>query len=186
MRGLFRGIAAPMVCIILYDIFSCVLMDPGTQAGCALLNGIVFASYGLLMRAQLNHSNDIPNLRQIALAGAGSGILASYVFSMSFHRPPSHLNFLESYLVPQSFSRLNNRTLRHCHLICPCQPQANSLGKSGASKDYLAFTEGLRRLHYEIQATVFTSAWSVIYRPKWRHRLKIVAVRVCHPVISAA
>jgi len=50
--------------------------------GCAFLNGIVFGTYGLLMRAQLNHSSDIPTLRQIALAGSGSGMFASYVHSI--------------------------------------------------------------------------------------------------------
>jgi hypothetical protein len=30
IRGLFKGIAAPMACINFYDIFFCVLMDFGS------------------------------------------------------------------------------------------------------------------------------------------------------------
>ena len=91
-QSLFRGIAAPMVRVSLHKIFTSVLMDSEMQAGCAFLNGIIFGTYGLLMRAQLNDSNDKPTLRQIALAGAGSGMFASYVPTMPFLWRSSHLN----------------------------------------------------------------------------------------------
>jgi hypothetical protein len=47
------------------------------QATVALMNGLVFASYHFLMKLQLEHANAIPTLGQIALAGAGSGIISS-------------------------------------------------------------------------------------------------------------
>ncbi|KZV88202.1 mitochondrial carrier [Exidia glandulosa HHB12029] len=60
VRGLFKGITSPM-------------------AACALMNGLVFASYGFLMRVQLAEPTDEPTLGQIALAGAGCGIVTSVV-----------------------------------------------------------------------------------------------------------
>jgi hypothetical protein len=50
-----------------------------TQATCALMNGLVFASYRFFMKIQLENDKDIPTIAQIALAGAGSGIVSSYV-----------------------------------------------------------------------------------------------------------
>lgn len=47
------------------------------KAGVAFLNGLVFASYGVFIRAQLPHAMDEPTLSQVCLAGAGSGIVAS-------------------------------------------------------------------------------------------------------------
>ncbi|KAF8638409.1 hypothetical protein AX17_002234 [Amanita inopinata Kibby_2008] len=58
--GLYKGITSPL-----------------TTA--ALLNGVVFASYRFLMKVQLENSDAIPTLTQIALAGAGSGIVSSLV-----------------------------------------------------------------------------------------------------------
>lgn len=43
------------------------------------MNGLVFASYGFFTRVQLNHPNSTPTIAQIALAGAGTGIVCSYV-----------------------------------------------------------------------------------------------------------
>ncbi|EIN06196.1 carnitine/acyl carnitine carrier [Punctularia strigosozonata HHB-11173 SS5] len=58
--GLFKGITTPL-------------------ATCALLNGVVFASYRFLMKAQLSHEDDVPTLWQVGLAGAGSGIISALV-----------------------------------------------------------------------------------------------------------
>jgi solute carrier family 25 carnitine/acylcarnitine transporter 20/29 len=44
----------------------------------ALMNGAVFASYRFFMKLQLKTPESVPNLGQIALAGAGSGIASSY------------------------------------------------------------------------------------------------------------
>ncbi|KAG9010669.1 hypothetical protein FRB94_010146 [Tulasnella sp. JGI-2019a] len=60
IRGLYKGIASPL-------------------AGTAFLNGTVFASYGFFMRLQGGTVSDAPSLAQVALAGAGSGIVASLV-----------------------------------------------------------------------------------------------------------
>ncbi|TDL26589.1 carnitine/acyl carnitine carrier [Rickenella mellea] len=60
VRGLYKGITSPM-------------------AGAAFLNGLVFASYGFLMRLQLKSDAHEPTLSQIALAGAGSGIISSVI-----------------------------------------------------------------------------------------------------------
>ncbi|KAI8985634.1 mitochondrial carrier [Trametes punicea] len=60
IRGLYRGIAAPL-------------------AGAPPLNGLVFSTYRYLMRAQLDDENATPTLTQINLAGAGSGIISSLI-----------------------------------------------------------------------------------------------------------
>ncbi|CAE6435188.1 unnamed protein product [Rhizoctonia solani] len=60
VAGLFKGISSPM-------------------AGCAFLNGLVFAGSGFLMRAQMQDPNGEPTLTQITIAGAGTGILASLI-----------------------------------------------------------------------------------------------------------
>ncbi|KAK0489448.1 carnitine/acyl carnitine carrier [Armillaria novae-zelandiae] len=58
--GLYKGITSPL-------------------ATAALMNGLVFASYRLFMKIQLENNSSIPTLTQIALAGAGSGIVSSIV-----------------------------------------------------------------------------------------------------------
>ncbi|KAF7431111.1 hypothetical protein PC9H_006831 [Pleurotus ostreatus] len=58
--GLYKGVTSPL-------------------ATCALMNGLVFASYRVFMKAQLDHPNAQPTLAQIALAGAGSGIVSSII-----------------------------------------------------------------------------------------------------------
>ncbi|KZT07139.1 mitochondrial carrier [Laetiporus sulphureus 93-53] len=60
LTGIFRGIASPLLTA-------------------APLNGLVFASYRLLMKAQLSSDDMIPTLTQVALAGAGSGIIATLI-----------------------------------------------------------------------------------------------------------
>ncbi|OSD04946.1 mitochondrial carrier [Trametes coccinea BRFM310] len=60
IRGLYRGIAAPL-------------------AGAPPLNGLVFSSYRFFMRAQLDNEKDTPTLAQINLAGAASGVLSSLI-----------------------------------------------------------------------------------------------------------
>lgn len=50
------------------------------------MNGLVFSSYKFFMKLQLEHAEATPTLAQIALAGAGSGIVSSYVnFFFSYY-----------------------------------------------------------------------------------------------------
>ncbi|KAK0188363.1 carnitine/acyl carnitine carrier [Armillaria mellea] len=58
--GMYKGITSPL-------------------ATAALMNGLVFASYQFFMKIQLENNSSIPTLTQIALAGAGSGIVSSIV-----------------------------------------------------------------------------------------------------------
>ncbi|GLB41531.1 putative mitochondrial carrier (TC 2.A.29) family protein [Lyophyllum shimeji] len=58
--GLFKGIQSPLATV-------------------ALMNGLVFSSYGVFMKLQLGHSEAVPTLTQITLAGAGSGIVSSII-----------------------------------------------------------------------------------------------------------
>ncbi|EGN97071.1 hypothetical protein SERLA73DRAFT_185351 [Serpula lacrymans var. lacrymans S7.3] len=58
--GLYKGVVSPL-------------------ATCAFLNGLVFASYKLFMRGQLESETTVPTLTQITLAGAGSGIISSLI-----------------------------------------------------------------------------------------------------------
>ncbi|KAH9851995.1 mitochondrial carrier [Lenzites betulinus] len=60
IRGLYRGIAAPL-------------------AGAPPLNGLVFSTYRSLLQAQSGDEHTIPTLTQINLAGAGSGIISSLI-----------------------------------------------------------------------------------------------------------
>ncbi|KAI0630448.1 mitochondrial carrier [Trametes polyzona] len=60
IRGLYRGIAAPL-------------------AGAPPLNGIVFSTYRSFLQAQLDDEHATPTLNQINLAGAGSGIISSLI-----------------------------------------------------------------------------------------------------------
>jgi len=45
------------------------------------MNGLVFASYRFLLKLQLRTPDTVPTIAQIALAGAGCGIISSYVCS---------------------------------------------------------------------------------------------------------
>ncbi|PPQ79813.1 hypothetical protein CVT25_002967 [Psilocybe cyanescens] len=58
--GLYKGITSPL-------------------ATTALMNGLVFASYRFILKLQMSDPNSIPTIAQIALAGAGSGIVSSIV-----------------------------------------------------------------------------------------------------------
>ncbi|KAH6919243.1 carnitine/acyl carnitine carrier [Coprinopsis sp. MPI-PUGE-AT-0042] len=60
LSGLYKGIASPM-------------------ATMALMNGLVFSSYGFLMKLQLERAGTLPSLTQVALAGAGAGIITSLI-----------------------------------------------------------------------------------------------------------
>ncbi|KIM34097.1 hypothetical protein M408DRAFT_325613 [Serendipita vermifera MAFF 305830] len=66
VSGLYKGITAPMF-------------------GCAVLNGIVFGTYGFLMRAQLQSHQREPTLLQTFIAGAGSGVVSSLVTCPTEH-----------------------------------------------------------------------------------------------------
>ncbi|GHJ88908.1 hypothetical protein NliqN6_5310 [Naganishia liquefaciens] len=68
-RSLFRGVTSPM-------------------AGIAFVNGLIFSSYGFFLRVQTGAGNgdgigkngsSEPSLWQIGLAGAGSGVMASFI-----------------------------------------------------------------------------------------------------------
>jgi solute carrier family 25 (mitochondrial carnitine/acylcarnitine transporter), member 20/29 len=76
--GLYKGIMSPMVRALTGRI-----LWTGTynviQATCAFLNGLVFSSYRFLMKAQLSEDQVSPTLTQIFLAGAGTGMVGSYV-----------------------------------------------------------------------------------------------------------
>ena len=57
------------------------------------MNGLVFASYRFLMKLQLESADATPTLAQIALAGAGSGIISSCVrFALPFFALPLPLS----------------------------------------------------------------------------------------------
>ncbi|KAJ4474957.1 carnitine/acyl carnitine carrier [Lentinula aciculospora] len=58
--GLFKGITSPLAAV-------------------ALMNGLVFASYRFLLKIQLDNSNVVPTMSQIALAGAGCGAISSII-----------------------------------------------------------------------------------------------------------
>ncbi|KAF9482995.1 carnitine/acyl carnitine carrier [Pholiota conissans] len=58
--GLYKGITSPLATV-------------------ALMNGLVFASYRFLLKLQLPDAACVPTLAQIALAGAGCGIVSSIV-----------------------------------------------------------------------------------------------------------
>ncbi|PVF93910.1 mitochondrial carrier [Serendipita vermifera] len=60
VSGLYKGIQAPML-------------------GCAILNGIVFGTYGFLMRAQLTKDQKEPSLLQTFISGAGTGVISSTI-----------------------------------------------------------------------------------------------------------
>ncbi|KAI0760853.1 carnitine/acyl carnitine carrier [Irpex lacteus] len=62
VHGLFRGITSPLLTT-------------------APLNGVVFAGYGALLKAQLRNATDEPRISQVTLAGIGTGIIASLVTS---------------------------------------------------------------------------------------------------------
>ncbi|KAJ3934132.1 MAG: carnitine/acyl carnitine carrier [Lentinula lateritia] len=58
--GLFKGITSPLAAV-------------------ALMNGLVFASYRFLLSIQLDNSSSMPTMSQIALAGAGCGVVSSII-----------------------------------------------------------------------------------------------------------
>ncbi len=67
-----------MVFPISWKLESSVVSDElVSKASVALMNGLVFASYRFLMKFQLDSPESTPTLTQIALAGAGSGIVSS-------------------------------------------------------------------------------------------------------------
>jgi hypothetical protein len=68
------------VCSYRYRVFRTGVYK-AMQATCALLNGLVFSSYRFLMKAQMSDAQTTPTLTQIFFAGAGTGIIGSYVVS---------------------------------------------------------------------------------------------------------
>lgn len=47
------------------------------KASSALLNGLIFASYGFFIKAQSNTAEAVPTLTQVTLAGVATGIVSS-------------------------------------------------------------------------------------------------------------
>ena len=76
--GLFKGITSPLVRCFL-PCSSKWHSQIDHQATVALMNGVVFASYRFFMKLQLDNADSVPTMTQIMLAGAGSGIVCSYV-----------------------------------------------------------------------------------------------------------
>ncbi|KZP05976.1 mitochondrial carrier [Athelia psychrophila] len=60
VRGLYKGVASPL-------------------ASCALLNGLIFASYGLFLDLQLDDPKKPPTLWQVVFAGVATGVVASVI-----------------------------------------------------------------------------------------------------------
>ena len=79
LGGLYRGVFAPIVSRCSGDFRSVHSMF--YQLGAAPLNGLVFSSYGLFTKLQLENPQATPTLTQVTLAGAGTGIVCSYVVS---------------------------------------------------------------------------------------------------------
>lgn len=80
--GLYKGITSPLVSVSKYRITlqrTLSLMNL-LKASCALLNGLIFASYGFFMKAQMGLSTATPSLTQVTLAGVATGIVSSFVF----------------------------------------------------------------------------------------------------------
>ena len=77
--GLYKGIISPLVNDLVFSYFPSGVDSKIFQTTIALTNGLVFASYKFFMKVQLDNPTSIPTITQIALAGAGSGIVASYV-----------------------------------------------------------------------------------------------------------
>jgi solute carrier family 25 (mitochondrial carnitine/acylcarnitine transporter), member 20/29 len=75
ISGLYKGVTAPMVCWTVHAYISTQL--DLLQLGCAILNGIAFGTYGFFMKAQLQNDQKEPNLSQVFIAGAGSGVVSS-------------------------------------------------------------------------------------------------------------
>ncbi|KAI0693388.1 mitochondrial carrier [Cerioporus squamosus] len=84
IRGLYRGITAPLVRPRTRrtptQLTDCrATLPPHTQAGAPPLNGLVFSSYRSLLHAQLDDASATPTLTQVNLAGAGTGIISSLI-----------------------------------------------------------------------------------------------------------
>jgi hypothetical protein len=69
-----------MHAVVIFFFPICVLLR--CQATCAFMNGLVFASYRLFAKIQLDNDNAVPTIAQVALAGAGSGIVSSCVIKV--------------------------------------------------------------------------------------------------------
>jgi hypothetical protein len=98
VKGLFKGVTSPMVRSLrgnqVLDWYTgrysiCMSFTPLFQVNSdsCQINGVVFTSYAFFMRLQLpprdSEGNDKePSLGQICLAGAGSGMVGSYVSSL--------------------------------------------------------------------------------------------------------
>ena len=95
--GLYKGIASPLVSSLLVALCCHIISVPSLsyfewdvcdyqQATVGPMNGLVFASYRFFMKIQLENDQTVPTLAQIALAGAGSGIVSSFVTMSSIFK----------------------------------------------------------------------------------------------------
>ncbi|KXN86207.1 Mitochondrial carnitine/acylcarnitine carrier protein CACL, partial [Leucoagaricus sp. SymC.cos] len=91
--GLCKGITAPF-------------------ASVALMNGLVFASYRFFMKLQLENTKSVPTLAQIALAGAGSGIVSSILTT-----PIELIKIRQQSLLTQTTARSVARQIYRIHGI---------------------------------------------------------------------
>ena len=90
LGGLYRGVFAPIVSPVFGYVHSlCSILS---QLGAAPLNGLVFSSYGLFTKLQLENPQATPTLTQITLAGAGTGVVCSYVATSS---RPSEISYVD-------------------------------------------------------------------------------------------
>jgi len=74
--GLYKGITSPLVFDNCYWSGPLIWRSFVQQASCALLNGLIFASYRFFLRIQLDVA-DQPSLAQVTLAGIATGIVTS-------------------------------------------------------------------------------------------------------------
>ncbi|KAF8888068.1 mitochondrial carrier domain-containing protein [Infundibulicybe gibba] len=103
ISGRYRSTAHAFITIVREEKF--VGLYKGIMsllAGAALLNGLVFASYRFFMKIQLDSLDSTPNIYQIALAGAGSGVVSSIVVT------PTELIKIrqQSLLIPTSAAQI--------------------------------------------------------------------------------
>ncbi|KAG8861421.1 hypothetical protein FRB96_002870 [Tulasnella sp. 330] len=116
IKGLYKGVTSPL-------------------AGAAFLNGIVFGSYGFFMKLQGAASLEAPTLGQVALAGAGSGIVASLVTT------------------PTDLMKIRQQTM----LLATGVPSTRQMLSA------IALTEGLRGLYRGITVTCMRDCGYGVY-----------------------
>lgn len=137
--GLYKGIYSPLVRACSTRLyFSMISLADGAhlQASCALLNGIVFASYRFFLRLQLHHAGQVPTLTQIGLAGAGCGVVSAYVALSSVART----------------AEVTLKYVTTAPIVDSLPPPSNSSRFASNSHSNRSISEGLRpRLHLRLE-----------------------------------